>query len=345
MIGNKIEEFIKKGDRVAIAGITDSNAAAISEMAGKYRVEIVGGYSKENPGKQIHAGDKAIPVFNSFPELLVETGSRNRPNKLVLCFQPGDIYEELIEITKCGGKVIDTVLIVPRISSLEEIEKINRVCRQADINLFLNFTPFDFEQVYDRENFQEVGWYLKELDPDLEESLRKYNIAGGTFLDVGAGPGAQAIELAGRGFKVTGTDISETVIKRVKELSNEVEFLVDDILHSKLDKKFDYILDRGCFHSIHPGDRSVFVEQVYRLLDEDGIFFLKCFSEKERWFSGPYRFTAGDIGTIFAEYFKIVEIKETQFYGRSPRPLHALFAVMKPSFDINSVKIDGSNEI
>jgi SAM-dependent methyltransferase len=195
--------------------------------------------------------------------------------------------------------------------------------------LFFNFTPFDWEHIYGNSELENIGWYLDGLDPDMEESLRKSNIVTGTFLDIGTGPGTQAVELAGRGFTVTATDISDIVIKKVRKLSKEVDFLVDDIVDSKLDKKFDYIFDRGCFHSINPPDRNTFVKQVCGLLKEDGIFFLKCFSDKERWFSGPYRFSAANIETIFGEYFKILEIKDTQFYGQSTKPLASLFVVLK----------------
>jgi 2-polyprenyl-3-methyl-5-hydroxy-6-metoxy-1,4-benzoquinol methylase len=55
--------------------------------------------------------------------------------------------------------------------------------------------------------------------------------------------------LAKRGFQVIGSDLSETVIKRAKNVyANEknVDFIVDDILNSNLkENQFDYIFDEA----------------------------------------------------------------------------------------------------
>ena len=73
----------------------------------------------------------------------------------------------------------------------------------------------------------------------------------GNFLDLGTGPGTQAIQLSKYNFEVTGTDISQSAIEKAKKLSHEIYFLVDDILNSKLaDKKFDSIFDRAFFISL-----------------------------------------------------------------------------------------------
>ena len=48
---------------------------------------------------------------------------------------------------------------------------------------------------YCRDN-EEMHWYFPALDPDLGKALEAYRIVSGTFLDIGTGPGTQAIELA-----------------------------------------------------------------------------------------------------------------------------------------------------
>ncbi len=81
-------------------------------------------------------------------------------------------------------------------------------------------------------------------------------ITKGRFLDLGTGPATQATELYKLGFQVTATDISEHAITRAKRMSKGIEFIVDDIIESKLkDNSFDYIFDRGCFQvwSLHLG--------------------------------------------------------------------------------------------
>jgi hypothetical protein len=301
----------------------------ISGIASRYGVEIVGGYTADNNRKKIDIAQQKIPVYDSFCDLMNDPGKDRQPNKVAICLPPAAICKEIEEILKYGDTIIDTLLIIPRVLSMAQVEEINRMCRQSGLNLFFNFTPLDWEQVYGTGNLEDKGWFLEELDPDLAGSLKKNNITAGTFLDIGTGPGTQAIELAARGFSVTATDVSEAAIQKVKKLSPEVEFIVDDILHTGLNRKYDYILDRGCFHSINPGDRSLFVDRLKGLLKKEGIFFLKCFSEKEHWFSGPYRFSQESIKTIFSGDFNILEIRETEFYGLSSEPLAAFFVMMK----------------
>jgi hypothetical protein len=41
-------------------------------------------------------------------------------------------------------------------------------------------------------------------------------------------------------------------------MSKDIEFIVDDILDSKLKKdSFDYIFEGGCFHVLEPSSRQI----------------------------------------------------------------------------------------
>ena len=82
-----------------------------------------------------------------------------------------------------------------------------------------------------------MPWYNENLDYDLEEELNRREISSGKFLDLGTGPATQAVLLAKRGFKVIGSDLSEAAIKRARNVyaaEKDVDFVVDDILNSKL---------------------------------------------------------------------------------------------------------------
>ena len=59
----------------------------------------------------------------------------------------------------------------------------------------------------------------KTLDHDLENELKSKNYGSGNFLDLGTGPGTQALQLSKFNFKVTGTDISQSAIEKAKKLS------------------------------------------------------------------------------------------------------------------------------
>jgi ubiquinone/menaquinone biosynthesis C-methylase UbiE len=112
-----------------------------------------------------------------------------------------------------------------------------------------------------------MPWYNEKLDFDLEEKLNVMQLNDGIFLDLGTGPGTQAMQLAKKGFDVIGSDISETVIKRNKiNYENKypnIKFVIDNILNSDFkDNYFDYIFDRGCFHLFPGEDREKYYNQI-----------------------------------------------------------------------------------
>lgn len=182
-----------------------------------------------------------------------------------------------------------------------------------------------------------LPWYNKGLDNDLREQLSSINMTRGKrFLDLGTGPATQATEISKLGFQVTATDISKNAISRAKSMSKEedIEFIVDDILNSKLKEDyFDYIFDRGCFHVLEPSSRQRYINQVSRILRDNGLLFLKTFSTKERSQYGPYRFSIDDIKSIFSNKFEIVSFKETVYQGTLSILPKALFTILRKNIN------------
>jgi len=187
----------------------------------------------------------------------------------------------------------------------------------------------DWDNLY-RQDVKTMPWYNEKLDADLENEMRQRKIIGGRFLDLGTGPGTQAIQLAKMGFDVTGTDLSENAIQKARKLDGKINFVVDDILNSRLEKNsFDYILDRGCFHVLSNDKWDRYCKQTHDILDENGLFFLKCFSIKEKMLTyGPYRFSEQDIRNIFGKDFVIEGIIDTVYQGTLDPLPKALFTVM-----------------
>ena len=187
----------------------------------------------------------------------------------------------------------------------------------------------DWNELYHNE-VEKLPWYYDALDNDLEEEIRILGEIDGRFLDIGTGPGTQAIQLSKIGFSVTGTDISEDAINRARRLSNKVNFMVDNILETRLiEEGFDFIFDRGCFHVLAPEKRMDYVKTVHKVLAKNGFLFLKCFSIKEPMTEGPYKFSAKDISSLFTRYFNILKIKETVYQGTLETWPKALFVVMR----------------
>jgi len=193
----------------------------------------------------------------------------------------------------------------------------------------------DWEQLYRNQDVESMPWFNPELDLDLDEALTNLNLQTGTALDLGTGPGTQAMALAERGFEVTATDLSETAIEKAlakaKEKNLDISFRQDDILNSKLDQKFDFVLDRGCFHVLPPEQRQNYIRVVDNLMKPKGYLFLKCFSHLETREAGPYRFTPEEIQDIFSSRFNVSSVKETVYYGTLEALPRALFCVLEKS--------------
>ncbi len=186
-----------------------------------------------------------------------------------------------------------------------------------------------WDVVYRDTKVEDLPWFYKDLDPDLDRALKERGITKGSFLDICTGPGTQAVELAKRGFDVTGTDITPYAIEKARALSTSVQFIQGDMLHPKLERKFDYIFDRGCFHTLPPSKRRLYVSSVKNQLVDGGILFLKCFSTKEPGTWGPFRISEEEIRSTFGKDFVVERIRETRFSGREAPSPHALFVEMR----------------
>jgi cyclopropane fatty-acyl-phospholipid synthase-like methyltransferase len=192
-----------------------------------------------------------------------------------------------------------------------------------------------WEELYEEQAIESMAWFNPELDNDLRTALDELGLRTGKALDLGTGPGTQAMQLARRGFDVTATDISEAAIRlaraKAAEQGLEVAWKQDDILYTRLDQTFDLVFDRGCFHVLPPERRQDYVRKVGALLQTGGHLFLKCFSRLQPGEEGPYRFTADEIRGIFRSRFDVRSVEETIYQGTLNPPPRALFCVMRHS--------------
>jgi len=213
------------------------------------------------------------------------------------------------------------------------VKRIKLVFPNHSMILMNNKKFRDWDAYYKENKVEGMPWYNANLDSNLENYIKLNNLHGRKFLDLGTGPGTQAIQLERLGFDVTGTDISENAIIKARKLSSKVRFLTDDFLNSKLtDKEFDYIFDRGCFHVFEEEQRKLCIKQYSRILSDDGILFVKCMSVDEQDLSedeAPHRFSKQEIIDSFSSDFEILDIGTGVFVGTLEKPPKAWFVVMK----------------
>jgi SAM-dependent methyltransferase len=192
------------------------------------------------------------------------------------------------------------------------------------------FPPWD--EFYVTHAAESMPWFYPVIDPDLARALERHAVAG-RALDLGTGPGTQALALAERGFDVTATDLSAAAVEAARERAQaaglSVRFVVDDVTNSRLTGAFQLVFDRGCFHVLAPGARLGYAATLARLVEPGGFFFLKCFSDEQPGEVGPYKFTPGEIEVLFRSSFEVLSIERTVYHGTFEPPPRALFCSLR----------------
>ncbi len=134
----------------------------------------------------------------------------------------------------------------------------------------------DYARTYDREAFtkgtlQEVDFIEKEICGD-----RRVRV-----LDVGCGTGRHAIELARRGYQVTGLDLSPSQLKRAREKAREagvsVEFVRKDARAFDFRGRFGLVtmLCEGGFSLMETDEMNFrILENCAKSLKKGGMFIL-----------------------------------------------------------------------
>src|SRR4030066_732839 len=153
--------------------------------------------------------------------------------------------------------------------------------------------------------------------PELVSLIESGMVEKGAALDICSGTGNNAVYLAKQGFTCHGIDISPTAVNiskdKAAEASVSCELKTGNAIELPYaDNTFTLIFDRGCFHSIEPAQRKMFVKGVHRVLKPQGKYLLHCFSAKDHSFGPPYSFSPDEIRKYFSGLFKIHHIKELE---------------------------------
>jgi len=192
-----------------------------------------------------------------------------------------------------------------------------------------------WERLYGGSPVEVLPWYLDRLDPDVDAALSELDIHVPAVLDLGTGPGTQAIEMARRGFDATGTDVSPSAVRKAAELAARQKvacrFVEDDLLHTGITRTFDLVIDRGLLHNLSPVQRGVYVQKVWTLLRPGGHLMIKAYrSEKPVTSSrSPYYFTAPELAQLFGGCFEILGIRQTVYHGTMVPAPASWFAILR----------------
>ncbi|TXS72266.1 class I SAM-dependent methyltransferase [Streptomyces sp. sk2.1] len=140
-----------------------------------------------------------------------------------------------------------------------------------------------------------VPFFVAKPDENLVSYTERGTVAPGRALDLGCGPGRNAIHLASLGFEVDAVDLSGSAIAWAEERAREagvgdaVRFHhgnAFDLAATELAGPYDLVHDSGCFHHLPPHRRVSYLALLDNCLAPGGHFALSCFAAGEACAAG-----------------------------------------------------------
>lgn len=157
----------------------------------------------------------------------------------------------------------------------------------------------------------------------------------GQVLDVGCGSGTWAVELAQRGWQVTGVDFVPKALRRARARAAEagvemrlVEGDVTKLGQAGIGSGFRFVLDFGLFHDeLHDGQRAAMGREVSAVAEPGATLLMMAWAPGHR---GPLPRGASR-GDIEAAY-PIWKVTDEEAFDVSGAPFYRLVRNADPRF-------------
>ncbi|WP_329115417.1 class I SAM-dependent methyltransferase [Streptomyces sp. NBC_01465] len=184
-----------------------------------------------------------------------------------------------------------------------------------------------------------VPFFVAKPDENLVSYVDRGLVTPGRTLDLGCGPGRNALHLASLGFTVDAVDLSPAAVawgeERAREAGADVRFLCGDafaltLADGQLAGPYDLIYDSGCFHHLPPHRRISYLALLDRVLAPGGHFALACFASggmgselpdadfyRQSALHGGLAYTAESLRLIFSE-LNLTEVEVRRMRDEAP---------------------------
>jgi len=176
-----------------------------------------------------------------------------------------------------------------------------------------------------------IPFFSNRPDESLADWLDRGLIRPGRVLELGCGPGRNAVHLAARGFTVEALDLSPAAIAWARERAQaagvDVRLHCGDVFaltranggpEAALQGPYDLVYDSGCFHHLPPHRRVSYLQLLRHMLAPDGFFGLTCFASgamgselpdesfyRDARLHGGLAYTPESLRWIFAEFGEV----------------------------------------
>ena len=149
----------------------------------------------------------------------------------------------------------------------------------------------------------------------------------GRALDLGTGSGIWAVELAKRGWEVTGVDLVDKALERAQHRAHAgrvaVRFLRADVTNLAapgIGSEFRLLLDTGTFHGLRPAEREAMGRQMDALAAQDATLLMLAWARRRRG-PLPLGVTRTEIAAAFPGW-QVTDIGPSGF--QAPPPVELL---------------------
>lgn len=188
----------------------------------------------------------------------------------------------------------------------------------------------DFWQDFYENREKGIPFFVNAPDENLSKWFEQGLIKPARVLELGCGPGRNAIYMAKEGSEVIAVDLSEKALIWAKERMESTGVTVDFRLRSVFslsdleDGSLDFIYDAGCLHHIPPHRRPDYLALLKRLLKKDGRFGLVCFRPEggsgfsdievyeKKTMKGGLGFDQSELEGIFFPDFEVIEMRQME---------------------------------
>lgn len=191
--------------------------------------------------------------------------------------------------------------------------------------------PTAFWDSFYEDRTKRIPFFVDKPDENLVAYVEQRQLPLTRVLELGSGPGRNALYLAERGSQVDAIDLAQSSIDWANERANErqldVRFRQGNLFELSIeDGSYDFVYDSGCFHHIAPHRRHDYIRVVTDALRPGGCFALTCFVEggqyggsdmtdwdvyRQRSLQGGLGFTEDKLRSIF-DTFDVLEIRLMQ---------------------------------
>lgn len=162
-----------------------------------------------------------------------------------------------------------------------------------------------------------VPWDIGAPQPALVETERSGQIRS-EVLDIGCGPGDNALFLADRGYRVVALDGAPTVIEQARSRTQpgqNVEFAVGDATRlAGYEGWFSTVVDSALYHCLTEEQQADYLAAIHRATVPGAVLHLMCFSDAvPDAFPAPQKFSAEYLRESLASHWDITSIERAQY--------------------------------